>query len=71
MDDQRTDRDGGDGLRANAWLNGVVILALVVAALNHGVHAWDGGFYLAAAWALLDIACIYLLSLNIARSRKK
>jgi hypothetical protein len=52
-------------------LNGVVILALVVAALNHGVHAWDGGSYLAAAWAILDIACIYLLSLNIARWRTK
>ena len=46
MDDQGTNREGGDGLRANVWLNGVVILALVVAALNHGIHAWDGGSYL-------------------------
>jgi hypothetical protein len=71
MDDQKTDRGSGEVLRANVWLNGVVILALVVAALNHGVHAWDGGSYLAAAWAILDIACIYLLSLNIARWRTK
>jgi hypothetical protein len=71
MDDQRTNWDGGDGLRANVWLNGVVICALVLAALNHGMHAWDGGSSLAAAWAILDIACIYLLSLNIARWRRK
>lgn len=71
MDDQRTSRDGSEGLRSNVWLNGVVILALVVAALNHGMHAWDGGSYLAAAWAILDIACIYLLSSNIAQWRRK
>ncbi len=71
MDDQGTARESGDGLRANGWLNGVVILALVVAALNHGMHAWDGGSYLAAAWAILDIACIYLLSLNIAQLWRK
>jgi hypothetical protein len=71
MDDQGVNRAGGDGLRANVWLNGVVILALVVAALNHGMHAWDGGSYLAAAWAILDVACIYLLSLNIAQWWRK
>ena len=66
MDDPRSDPTYGD-LRANGWLNGVVILALFLAALNHGVHAWDGGSRLAATLAILDIACIYLLSLNIAR----
>jgi hypothetical protein len=71
MDDQGTNRDGGDDLRANVWLNGVVILALVLAALNHGVHAWDGGSYLAAVLVILDIICIYLLSLNIARWWRK
>jgi hypothetical protein len=69
MDDQRPNRAGGD-LRANVWLNGVVIFALVLAAFNHGVHAWDGGSRQAAALAILEIACIYLLSLNIVRSRK-
>ena len=71
MDDQGTDREGGDGLRANVWLNGVVILALALAAFNHGVHALDGGSRLAAALAILNIACIYLLSLNIAQRRRK
>jgi hypothetical protein len=71
MDDHRANRAAGDDLRANVWLNGVVILALVAAALNHGVHAWDGGSYLAAAWAILDITCIFLLSLNIAPRRRK
>ncbi len=69
MDDQRTDREGGD-LRANVWLNGVVILALVLATFNHFVHAWDGGSRIAAALAVLNVTCIYLLSLNIARWRK-
>jgi hypothetical protein len=71
MDNPRTDRAAGTDLRANVWLNGVVIFALVAAAFNHGVHAWDGGSYLAAALAILDIACIYLLSLNLARWWKK
>jgi hypothetical protein len=70
MDDQRGDRASGD-LRANVWLNGAVILALVAAALNHGIHAWDGGSRLAAALAVLDIVCIYLLSMNIAQWRRK
>jgi hypothetical protein len=69
MDDQRADREGGD-LRANVYLNGAIILALSLAAFNHFVHAWDGGSRLAAALAILDITCIYLLSLNIARWRK-
>ena len=67
MDDQRTVREGGGDLRSNVWLNGVVILALVLTAFNHGVHAWDGGSKLAGALAILNIACIYLLSLNVAR----
>jgi hypothetical protein len=71
MDDHKINQTGGDGLRANVWLNGVVILALVLAALNHGVHAWDGGSRLAAALALLDIVCIYLLSLNISQWWRK
>jgi hypothetical protein len=71
MDDQRTNRASGIDLRANVWLNGVVILALVAAALNHAIHAWDGGSRLAAALAILDIACIYLLSLNIAQWWRK
>jgi Na+/alanine symporter len=70
MDDQRVDRESG-GLRANVWLNCVVIFALVVAALNHTMHAWQGGSRLAAALAILNIACIYILSLNIARWRRK
>jgi hypothetical protein len=72
MDDQGFNRAGIGGLRANGWLNGAVILALVLAALNHGVHTWDGGSRLAAALAILDVVCIYLLSLNISRwwSRK-
>jgi hypothetical protein len=71
MDDQGVNRASGDGLRSNDWLNGVVILALALAAFNHGVQAWDGGSYLAAGWAILDIACIYLLSLNIAEWWRK
>jgi hypothetical protein len=71
MDDQRTDRKGGDGLMANVWLIGVLILVLVVVAFIQGVHAWDGGSYIAAAWAVLAIACIFVLSLNIARRWKK
>jgi hypothetical protein len=70
MDDQKTDQSGGDDLRANVWLNLVVILALVVTAFIQGVHAWDGGSYGAAAWAILAIACIWLLSQNIARGRR-
>jgi hypothetical protein len=69
MDDQRTDRESSD-LRANVYLNGVVILALALAGFNHFVHAWDGGSRIAAALVILDITCIYLLSLNIARWRK-
>jgi hypothetical protein len=49
MNDQGINRTSDDGLRANVWLNGIVILALVVAALNHGVHTWDGGSRLAAS----------------------
>ena len=71
MDDQRTDRENGGDLRANVYLNGVVILALALAALNHFVHAWDGGSRIAAALVILDVTCIYLLSLNIARWRKR
>jgi hypothetical protein len=71
MDDQGVNRVSGDGLRANVWLNGVVILALVVVAINHGVHAWDGGSRLAAALAILDIVCIYILSLNVSHWWKK
>jgi hypothetical protein len=70
MDDQRPNREGGGDLRANVWLNGVAIFALVLAAFNHFVHAWDGGSRVAAAMAVLDITCIYLLSLNIARWRR-
>jgi hypothetical protein len=71
MDDQGTDRERGGDLRANVWLNGVVILALVLAAFNHFVHAWDGGSRTAAALVILDITCMYLLSLNIARWWRK
>jgi hypothetical protein len=70
MNDQRTDRSGG-GLMANVWLNSVVIFALLVAAFIQGVHAWDGGSYRAAAGAILAVACICLLSLNIVRGRRK
>jgi hypothetical protein len=55
---------------ANVWLNTVLILVLIVVAFIQGVHAWDGGSYLAAAWAILAIACIFVLSLNIARRWK-
>jgi len=71
MDDQRTNRGGGGGLKTNIWLNGVVIFTLFVAAFIQGVHAWDGGSYRAAALAILAIACICFLSLNLARGRKK
>jgi hypothetical protein len=72
MGDQRIDREGGADLRANVWLNVVVMLGLVMAAFNHGIHAAQGHSYLAAALAILDIACIYLLSLNIAKwSRRR
>lgn len=71
MNGQGINRTSGDGLRANVWLNGIVILALVLAALNHGVHALDGGSRLAAALAILDIVCIYLLSLNISQWWRK
>jgi hypothetical protein len=70
MDDQRSNQWSGD-LRANVWLNGVVILALVLATFNHFVHAWDGGSRIAAGLAILDVVCIYLLSLNIARWWRK
>jgi hypothetical protein len=69
MDDQRVDRESSD-LRANPYLNGIVILALALAAFNHFVHAWDGGSRIAAALVILDITCIYLLSLNIAMAEK-
>jgi Flp pilus assembly protein TadB len=69
MDDQRGDRYGSD-LRASIWLNAILILALLLAACNHFVHAWDGGSLMAAALAVLDVTCIYVLSLNIARARK-
>jgi hypothetical protein len=62
---------GDDDLRANFWLNGIVILALVAATLYHAMHAWDGGSHLAAALAILEIACIYLLSLNVAKWWRK
>jgi hypothetical protein len=68
MDVRSTDREGRD-LRANLWLNVAVIVALIVAAFNHGIHAWDGGSRVATALAILDIVCIYLLSLNIKRRR--
>jgi hypothetical protein len=71
MDDHRTDQGRGGDLRENVWLNGGVIFALAMAALYHGMHAWDGGSYLAAALAILDVACIYLLSLNIAQGQRK
>ena len=51
MDDLRTDRAGGD-LRANAWLNGVAILVLLVVAFVEGIHAWDGGSVLIPDFAL-------------------
>ena len=70
MDDQRIDREGGD-LRANVWLNVAVILLLVIAALNHGIHALDGGSRMAAGLAILNVVCIYLLSLNISHWRRK
>jgi hypothetical protein len=70
MDDERADREGGDGLGANIWLSVVCILGLAMAAFVHGIHAWDGHSYRAAAEAILDIACIYLLGTNIARSRQ-
>jgi hypothetical protein len=66
VDDQGTDRESG-GLMLNVWLNGVAIFALLVVAFIQGVHAWDGGSYRSAAWAILAVACICLLSLNIAR----
>jgi hypothetical protein len=56
---------------ANPWLNAVLILVLVVVAFIQGVHAWDGGSRLAAAWAILAIACIVVLGLNIAQRLKK
>ena len=71
MDDQIADQETRADLRTNLWLNGAVILGLVLAALNHFVHAWDGGSYLAAALCLLNVACIYLLSGNIAQRWKK
>jgi len=64
MDDQGSERHGGN-LRQNAWLNGVVILLLMLAALYHDMHAWDGGFGLAAGLAILISICIYLLSINV------
>ena len=71
MDGQGTDREGGGGLMTNLWLNGVLILVLVEVAFIQGVHAWDGGSYLAALWAILAIACIVVLSLNIVRRWRK
>jgi hypothetical protein len=58
-------------MMANPWLAGVLIVVLVVVAFIQGVHAWDGGSYLAAAWAFLALACICFLSLNMARGWKK
>jgi hypothetical protein len=69
MDDQRTNREGGD-LRANVWLNSIIILAFTLAAFYHFVHVWDGGSPYAAALAILDIACMYVLSLNITRRKE-
>jgi hypothetical protein len=71
MENQEANRAGGRDLRANVWLNRAVIIALILAALYHAVHAWDGGSKLAAAWAILDVACIYLLSLNISRRQNQ
>jgi uncharacterized membrane protein YidH (DUF202 family) len=71
MDNQRNVPESRERLGANVWLSGVCILGLAMTAFVHGIHAWDGHSYRAAAEAILDITCIYLLSTNIVRWRRR
>jgi hypothetical protein len=62
-------REGGRS--RDFWLSALCMVGLALAAFEQGVHALQGNSYRAAAWVILDVVSIYLLSKNVRRGMSK